>query len=158
MEKNKVNFEMLLIFILSAFAVSTFANLFSGNSASVYEMLVKPPLSPPQVVFPIVWSVLYLAMAFAAYMVNTEQCAEVGKAIKLYFLQLAVNGVWSIIFFTLEMRFAAFLWLVLLIYLVVLTTKEFYKVNKAAAYLMLPYIIWLFYAAYLNLGFWLLNK
>ncbi|HIZ19493.1 MAG TPA: tryptophan-rich sensory protein [Firmicutes bacterium] len=122
-----------------------------------FDSLVKPPLTPPAVVFPIVWTILYLAMGFAAYLVWNENDIDGARVLRMYLLQLAVNILWPFFFFRLGWRLFAFFWLLLLIALVTLTLSGFRYISKPAFYLMLPYLLWTLYAAYLNLGFYLLN-
>ena len=77
---------------------------------------------------------------------------------KIYFLQLVVNSLWTVIFFGLDLRLFAFIWLILLFVLVVLMTIKFYKVDKRTIYLLIPYIVWLIIAGYLNLAIYILNR
>ncbi len=121
-----------------------------------YQDMVKPPLSPPGIVFPIVWTILYILMGISYFLAtkNNENNKELDQ---IYLLQLLVNFMWPIIFFVLEMYFTAFLWIILLLILVIVMIKELLKVNKVSGYLQIPYLIWLLFATYLNLGITLLN-
>lgn len=121
-----------------------------------YRDMVKPPLSPPGIVFPIVWTVLYILMGIS-YFIATKENEDNKELDQIYLLQLFVNFLWPIIFFVLGMYFTAFLWIVLLIILVVAMIKELFKNNKISGYLQIPYLIWLLFATYLNLGITLLN-
>ena len=121
-----------------------------------YGGMVKPPLSPPGIVFPIVWTILYILMGISYFLASKDN--EDNKELdQIYLLQLLVNFLWPIIFFVLEMYFTAFLWIVLLIILVIVMIKELLKNNKISGYLQIPYLIWLLFATYLNLGITLLN-
>ena len=122
-----------------------------------YFELVKPPLSPPPALFGIVWSVLYFLMAVSISLVISKGGQNAESASKIYYLQLIVNFVWPILFFNFGFLTLAFVWLLLLIALVVLMIVRFYKISPLAAYLQIPYLVWLLFAAYLNLAFVILN-
>ena len=121
-----------------------------------YRDMIKPPLSPPGIVFPIVWTILYILMGIS-YFLATKDNEENKELDQIYLLQLLVNFMWPIIFFVLEMYFTAFLWIILLLILVIVMIKELLNVNKVSGYLQIPYLIWLLFATYLNLGITLLN-
>ncbi len=121
-----------------------------------YSDMVKPPLSPPGIVFPIVWTILYILMGIS-YFIATKDNEDNKELDQIYLLQLLVNFIWPIIFFVLEMYFTAFLWIILLLILVIVMIKELLKANKISGYLQIPYLIWLLFATYLNLGITLLN-
>ena len=121
-----------------------------------YSDMVKPPLSPPGIVFPIVWTILYILMGIS-YFIATKDNENNKELDQIYLLQLLVNFMWPIIFFVLEMYFTAFLWIILLLILVIVMIKELLNVNKVSGYLQIPYLIWLLFATYLNLGITLLN-
>lgn len=115
-----------------------------------YQDLNKPPLSPPGIIFPIVWTILYIIMGYSFYKQD-----EQNKTI--YYTQLVVNGLWSIFFFVFKWYLFSFIWIILLILLVFIMIKEFYKVNKLSGLINIPYLIWLIFAAYLSFGVYLLN-
>ena len=115
-----------------------------------YQDLNKPPISPPGIIFPIVWTILYIIMGYSFYKQN-----EQNKTI--YYTQLIVNGLWSIFFFVFKWYLFSFIWIILLILLVIIMIKEFYKVNKLSGLINIPYLIWLIFAAYLSFGVYLLN-
>ena len=121
-----------------------------------YDALVKPPLSPPPYVFGIVWTILYTLMAISITLVISKSGGET-SASKIYYLQLLVNFIWPILFFSLGLLTFSFIWLLLLIALVVVMIVSFYRISPLAALLQIPYLIWLLFAAYLNLGFVILN-
>lgn len=124
-----------------------------------FESVIKPPLSPPGWLFPVVWTVLFILMGIASYIV-WEQSSGIQRrnALTLYFVQLFFNFFWSIIFFSFEAYLFAFVWLVALWLLIAVTTYLFFKIEKSAGYLMLPYILWVTFAGYLNLSIYLLNR
>lgn len=115
-----------------------------------YQDLNKPPLSPPGIIFPIVWTILYIIMGYSFYKQD-----EQNKTI--YYTQLVVNGLWSIFFFVFKWYLFSFIWIILLIILVIIMIKEFYKLNKLSGLINIPYLIWLIFAAYLSFGVYLLN-
>lgn len=121
-----------------------------------YQNMVKPPLSPTGIIFPIVWTILYILMGIS-YLLATKDKENNKELDQIYLLQLFVNFLWPIIFFTLGMYFTAFLWIVLLLILVVVMIKELLKNNKTSGYLQIPYFLWLLFATYLNIGIFLLN-
>ena len=123
------------------------------GSMAEYAMIEQPPLSPA------VWSVLYVLMGAASYIVlcSGAPLYERRSALKLYAVQLVVNVLWPPIFFGLELYLAALAWLVLLWVLALITALRFRRISRAAFYLLVPYIAWLTFAAYLNFGVWLLN-
>lgn len=115
-----------------------------------YQDLNRPPLSPPGITFPIVWTILYIIMGYSFYKQD-----EQNKAI--YYTQLIVNGLWSIFFFVFKWYLFSFIWIILLIILVIIMIKEFYKLNKLSGLINIPYLIWLIFAAYLSFGIYILN-
>ena len=121
-----------------------------------YGDMVKPPLSPPSYIFPIVWTILYILMGIS-YFIATKDKENDKDLNQIYILQLLVNLFWPIIFFVLKMYFTAFLWIILLIILVIVMIKELLKNNKISGCLQIPYLIWLLFATYLNIGIFLLN-
>lgn len=148
----------LLIFLAIPLAVGGLAALLSGGMG-LYRELVKPPLSPPGWVFPIVWSVLYLLMGWASYRVYTSGADpdRVRNALILYGAQLFVNFLWPIVFFRLGLLLTAFWVLLVLWVLVLFTMRTFSRIDEKAGDLLIPYFLWVTFAGYLNLGFFLLN-
>ena len=132
-----------------------------------YNTIHKPPLSPPSIAFPITWTILYILMGISYGILKNQYINNLsilnnkeGKLLstkQLYYVQLAVNTLWSIIFFIFKWRLFAFIWILILIILVILMIIDFYKKNKLAGLLQIPYLLWLIFAAYLNLGVYILN-
>lgn len=122
-----------------------------------YNTLTKPPLSPPGFLFGIVWSILYILMG-VSYSILDVNNLETSKETNIYYLQLAVNLLWPIIFFTLKWRLFASIWIVLLLVLIIYMIITFYKKNKISAYLQIPYLLWTIFATYLSFGVYVLNK
>ena len=139
-------------------AVGGLASLLSGGM-DIYTVLNKPPLAPPGWLFPVVWSILYLLMGYASYRVLESGAGEEErhKALLLYAAQLLANFIWPLLFFGGMWLTASFLWLILLWVLILLTIKAFSAIDEAAGNLLIPYILWVTFAGYLNFGFLLLN-
>lgn len=130
------------------------------DSMDVYSELNAPPLAPPAFLFPIVWSVLFILMGISSAMIFTskERNPEAAKRGLIYYaVSLALNFAWSIVFFNLQAAFFALLVLIALLYCIVRTILEYRKVWPVAAYLQIPYALWVGFAGYLNAGIWLLN-
>lgn len=154
----KIDWKKLLIALAIPLAVGGLATLLSGGMQN-YGAMNKPPLSPPGWVFPVVWTVLYLLMGYASYLIWISDADQGEKrgALILYGVQLAANFVWPLLFFKAEMFLAALIWLAVLWVLIFLTIRAFSRINERAGDLLIPYILWVTFAAYLNLGFFLLN-
>lgn len=159
MAMNKKNWKTFALWIGITEAVGALSGWLSRQGTKYYqETVTKPPLSPPSSVFPIVWAILYALMGYgAARIFLAEHSAQRRRGLNLYVAQLIINFFWSLIFFNARAYGFAFFWLLLLIVLVVLMILSFRKTDKLAAWLQLPYLLWLLFAAYLNLGVWYLN-
>ncbi len=156
---NKKKLTELLIFIVSAELVGALSALFTGSFSAAYDVMQKPPLSPPAFLFPVVWTILYAVMGTSAYLVfnSRKPQYEKGGALKIYGVQLIVNFFWSIIYFRLEMRGVALLDIILLDMLVVLMIIRFYRIRQISGIMNVPYLLWLLFATYLNLATVILN-
>ena len=157
MKSKKVTLVICIAVPLIVGAASAFL---SGGGMETFEKIVKPPLSPPGWLFPVVWTILYVLMGVASYLVYTsnENTQNIVPAMTIYGYQLAVNFFWSIWFFNFGLYLFSFFWLILLWILIFVTIRLFYQISKPAAYLMIPYLVWVTFAGYLNLGIWLLNR
>ena len=122
-----------------------------------YNELNKPPLSPPGFIFGIVWTILYILMGISYGILDYKNLIDTNTK-NIYYLQLFVNLLWPITFFVFKWRLFAFIWLIFLVILIIKMMIEFYKKDKTAAYLQIPYLLWSIFAAYLNIGVYLLNK
>ena len=154
----KLNVKKLLLCLAIPLAVGGLASLLSGGMGD-YRQQNQPPLSPPGWVFPLVWTILYLLMGYASYrvLVSGKDSAAVRSALKTYGAQLLLNFLWPIVFFGLEWRVAAFFLLIGLWLLIYITIKKFSAIDELAGDLLIPYLLWVAFAAYLNLGLILLN-
>ena len=121
-----------------------------------YKDLVKPTLSPPGIVFPIAWTIIYLLIGISYTMLKEK--GEVAKETKqLYYSQLVFNYLWTFIFFVFKLRLLSVLWIIILDVLVIVVTYQFYKQNKLSGILLIPYVLWLIFATYLNISIYFLN-
>lgn len=156
----KINIKSLLLSIALPLVVGAAAGLLTRNAMTDYQMLKQPPLSPPGWLFPVVWTVLYTLMGISSYIVKQSNATteQIDDALMIYRYQLIVNFLWSIFFFNFRWYLFSFAWLILLWILVIFMIRQFYQISPTAAYLNIPYLIWLTFAAYLNLGVWWLNR
>lgn len=156
----KLNKRLLALCIAIPLLVGVVASLLTGGGMEVFASVEKPPLSPPGWLFPVVWTILYILMGISSYLILTSEADESAKegAIRVYGLQLLVNFLWPTFFFNFRWYGFSFFWLLLLWFLVLVMILRFREINKLAAYMNLPYLIWLTFAAYLNWGIWLLNR
>lgn len=160
------------IFVLVPLAVGALAGVLTRPGMESFSSLNKPPLSPPSWLFPVVWTMLYVLMGISSYLIYISENKEgnkkhknedslreikINQALSIYGYQLLVNFLWPVFFFSFQWYFFAFLWLALLWVLVAKMLLEFGTVSKLAAILNVPYLLWLSFAGYLNLGVWLLN-
>jgi len=151
----------LLLFqcILVPLLVGVVASLITCGGMEAFQMEIQPALTPPDWIFPIVWTILYILMGISSYLVMVSNVSKEKKekAMVLYWYQLAVNFLWPTFFFNFRWYLFSFFWLVLLWVLVLFMILKFYKIDKRAAYLDIPYLIWLTFAGYLNFAVWWLS-
>ena len=148
------------LWILGTEAVGALAGWLTREGTEIFNLSVaEPPFSPPAAVFPIVWTILYLLMGIGAARIAMAPPWDArSRSLTLYLVQLFFNFLWPFVFFNLQWYGVAFLWLIALWLLVFFMIQSFRTVDPTAAALQLPYLIWLTFAAYLNLGVWLLNR
>ena len=142
--------KTLLTCLAVPLGVGAVSGFLTQGSMDTFEKLNQPPLAPPGWVFPVVWLILYALMGIAAYRIYMKD--PKAEVLKLYLIQLAVNFLWPILFFNFGWQLFAVVWLLLLWYLVLVMIKEFAKIDEGAAKLMIPYLIWLTFASYLNIA------
>ncbi len=154
----KRNWKQLLLFLVIPLAVGGLGAL-AGGDMMAYRDLVQPPLSPPGWLFPIVWTILYLLMGYGSYRIYTSGAdpKEKRNALILYGAQLLLNFLWPLFFFRLEWRLTAFFLLLALWVLILLIIRAFNAIDERASDALLPYLLWVTFAGYLNLGVYLLN-
>lgn len=159
MKMKKGNWKTYLLWIVLTEAVGGLSALLTRKGMEIYnETVIKPALSPPMILFPIVWGILYALMGIAVARTQLKGKSTLQeRCLLIYILQLAFNFCWSIFFFNLQAFGFAFLWLMVLWGLIIWMALTFRKVDKAAAWLIVPYLLWVTFAAYLNAGVYLLN-
>ena len=137
---SRIKWKTLLIAIAIPLLIGGISALLTMGSMQYFETLDKPPLSPPGWLFPIVWTVLFVLMGVASYFV-VESSADIDEkagALKFYLVQLMFNLLWSVFFFNLELYAFSFVWLLTLLFLIVITTLKFMRIDKRAGWLMIP--------------------
>lgn len=154
------NLKPYIISVLIALGVGGLSALITSSSMDIYDEIVKPELAPPGFLFPIVWGVLFVLMGISAAIVYNKTKTRksiVQTGLGVYALQLAVNFFWSILFFNLKAFLFSFVWLILLWVLIIIMILRFRKISPLAAYLQIPYLLWVTFAGYLNYMIYILN-
>lgn len=149
-----------VISILISLAVGGLSALLTRNNMDIYETINTPPLSPPSILFPIVWTILYILMGVSAAIIYNKKNKDynaVMSALFVYAISLFLNFWWSIIFFNGRFFTFAFIWILLLDLSVIATILRYKPISKLAAFLQIPYLLWVLFASYLNLGIAVLN-
>lgn len=156
---KRISIVTLIIALAIPLLVGGVSAALSAKGMASYGTMIKPPLSPPAWVFSVAWTILYLMMGFSSYMIIASDAEPRKKtmALIIYIVQLFMNFMWSIIFFNGKLYLAAFIWLIVMWLIVIFCAFRFYGINRGAAYLLVPYIMWLTFAAYLNLGAYILD-
>lgn len=156
----KINKRLLFICIAIPLLVGAVSALLTQNSMELFQYIDKPPLAPPGWLFPVVWTILYTLMGISSYLIleSGEDAQTIRSALTIYAYQLIVNFLWPTFFFNFGWYLFSFLWLILLWVLVLLMILRFKEINKLAAYMNIPYLVWLTFAGYLNLAIWILNR
>lgn len=175
MKSKKISKTLVyIVSIAAALAAGGISSVFAMSAMEEYGALKQPPLAPPSWLFPVVWTILFVLMGVSAariYIIGrqdrsggTVRCGDDSNiggqaacALRIYLVQLILNMLWTPLFFTLNLRLAAFVLLVMLLITVIVMTCRFFKLDKVSGILMLPYIAWLLFAGYLNLGTYILN-
>ncbi len=150
-----------VISILIPLAVGGLAAFLTRNNMMLYDDIVQPPLSPPAILFPIVWTILYVLMGISSARIKLNENKQkklVSEALLVYGVQLAFNFFWSLIFFNARAFLGAFLWLIILWLLIIFMIKKFSKIDTIAAVMNIPYLLWVTFAGYLNFMIYMLNK
>lgn len=155
----RIKWNTLIVCIAIPLAVGGIAGLLTRGGMEVYQMLNQPAFAPPGWLFPVVWTILYVLMGIASYLVleSNADKTEILEGMILYGYQLVVNFFWPIFFFQFQWYLFSFIWLVALWVLIIMTMIEFYQVSKTAAYLLIPYLVWVTFAGCLNFAIYRLN-
>ncbi len=155
----RIQWKKWIVAVLIPEAVGGLSALLTKDGMERFLTLRQPPLSPPQWVFPVVWMLLFFLMGVASYLVSVGEDVRGDKrrALTLYALQLGANFLWTILFFNLGRYLLAFVWLLFLWVLILCTLRLFWRLSRPAGLLLLPYLLWVAFAGYLNFGIWLLN-
>lgn len=152
----KSNWKQFLFYVLVPIVLGSLVGIFTSMGDS-YQAFTKPPLAPPGILFPVVWGILYFLMGVSSYLIATSHSCFKKQALRTYYLQLFLNLLWPILFFTWNLKIVAFAELIILIYVITNMIMQFYKMNKTAAFIQIPYLLWCLFASYLNLAIALLN-
>lgn len=154
---KKFDFKSFIVITLLTFFIGSFFAFFLSNSMDTFKELNKP-VNVPGILFPIVWTILYLLMSISCYIIYKSNSKEKKKAIIIYAIQLIINSLWTLIFFGFDLYLLAFIWILILFTSITIMIITFYNIDKRASYLNIPYLIWTAFAGYLNLGIYLLNR
>ncbi len=151
-------YKGLIISILIPLGLGLLIGLLTNSGINNLENLELPNFQPPGYVFGIVWPILYTLMGISSYLIDTSYSCYSSTCLIIYYVQLVVNLLWPIIFFVLDLRLFALIWIIVLDILVVYMIWCFLGVNKKAAYLQIPYLLWLLFATFLNYSIYVLNR
>lgn len=162
---KKINVIKLIVAIVIPLAVGMLSSFITKDAMMSFNAMKKPPLAPPGILFPIAWTILYILMGISNYIIyvydvknDTSSLNLKNKCLLLYAIQLIFNFFWLIIFFKFKLYIFAFAWLIILWILVFKLMRESKKISKVASYLLIPYLAWMTFAGYLNIGIAVLNK
>lgn len=155
--QTKSKWVQLIIAVVGVELVGSLSGLLAGDIKAIYNSFTLPPFSPPDRLFGIVWPILYLMIGIVGYLIFTVRSNYRKTNLTLFIAQLFLNFIWSIVFFNASSRWTGLLIILVLDALVFFCIKEFYKSSKLAAYLMIPYFLWILFATYLTLGTAILN-
>lgn len=151
-----IKWKNLIISILIPNVLGFLGSLI-GNVQNGFEGITKPSFTPPALVFPIAWTILYILMGISTYIIYESNSKEKSKSLIIYGIQLILNASWTFFFFNLNWFFFSFILVIIILILVIIMIYKFYNINKTAAYLQLPYVLWLIFAAILSYNVYLLN-
>lgn len=143
--------------ILLSLTVGGLSALSIANNMNIYDKIKMPPLSPPGWLFPVVWTVLFIVMGISSAIIFTSKSPQKDDALFIYAVSLVLNFSWSIFFFNMQSFILSFIILVALWLSIIITIIQYYKINKLASWLQLPYLLWVTFAGYLNFAIILFN-
>lgn len=150
--------NIYIFFIAISLLTGVLSALITRSNMDIFDTVLKPPLTPPAVVFPVVWTILFTLMGISAARIYINNENKWNYSLTVWSIQLIVNFIWSIIFFNLQAFLFAFIWLLLLWVLILFMIILFYRQDKLAGLLQIPYLIWVTFAGYLTLSIYLLNN
>lgn len=160
-KETKSKITAFIIAVAIPLATGGFSAFLTRNNMDIYEEIITPPLSPPSFLFPVVWTVLYFLMGVSSALIwkkRKENKEETETALLIYAASLVFNFIWSLIFFNSGMYLFSFIWLIALLILIITTIIKYKKMSSAAAYIQIPYALWVTFAGYLNFGIFILNR
>ncbi len=146
--------KKFLLFILLPLIIG-FISYLLGGSTDLFSEINKPSFAPPKILFPIVWTILYILMGISSYIIYEKK--DKNNSLKVYLLNLLVNMLWTPIFFRFKWFLLSFIWIIILDIIVIIMIMRFNKISKVASYIQIPYLIWIIFASVLNLSIYLLN-
>lgn len=153
-----INWKSLAINLGISLGTGVLSALITKNSMGIYQNINLPKLAPPSVLFPIVWTILFILMGISSYIIYESNSNQKQSAIKIYAIQLLINFIWPILFFNLNLYLIAFFWIVLLWIFILRMLIIFNQISHIASYLQIPYFLWVTFASYLNFMIYFLNK
>ena len=153
----KINWKSLFINIIICLGVGALSWLLTRNNMNLYETIKQPALAPPSWLFPVVWNILFILMGISCYLIEETESADKTNATLAFWFQLFLNFIWSPVFFNLRNFGLAFIILIAMWFAILYMIISFYRINKTAALLQIPYLLWVTFAGYLNLQIYLLN-
>ncbi len=154
---KKKNIGMLILFIIIPLVVGGISAYLTKDAMTLFKGMKQPPLSPPGILFPIVWTILCILMGISSYLVYASKNKDKKNILVIYFIQLCFNFFWSILFFRFSLYWIALVWLIVMYLFIVLYTVKSRKVSVTASNLFIPYILWCTFACYLNIMIAILN-
>jgi len=154
---KKKNIGILILFIIIPLVVGGISAYLTKDAMTLFKSMKQPPLSPPGILFPIVWTILYILMGISSYLVYTSKNNDKKNILVIYFIQLCFNFFWSILFFRFSLYWIALVWLIVMYIFIILYTVKSRKVSVTASNLFIPYILWCTFACYLNIMIAILN-
>lgn len=152
-----INLKSLIINLAISLGTGILSALITRNSMGIYQKINLPKLAPPSILFPIVWTVLFILMGISSYIIFESNSSQKKNALKIYAVQLIINFIWPILFFNLNLYLISFIWIIILLILILLMINLFKKISNIAAYLQIPYLLWVTFASYLNFMIYYLN-
>lgn len=152
----KIDYKTLFFSILIPLFLGSFIGFLTATSNNYYDLKL-PSFAPSAIVFPVVWTILYILMGVSSYLIVKSDSDGKNEALLVYGIQLLINLLWSVWFFIFRFYLFSFIWILLLIGCVVVMIWKFYKISKVSAYLQIPYLLWILFASILNLFVYFLN-